>query len=233
MTDGFDNLRKLLADELKKLGKSNLGQVHDVIKGILENLVREGVLVLGHDHSLGGDALEYRVEQLFRALNLRVSKGRPGLEDFIVSADDESTPLVVEIKSSKSPSPTRSDLRQLDDWVFELSGEEVARKHGLPATYSNILEAEIFEGWSSPRHHPTPHKGMMVFNGSVKTPFEQRPRDWLGANEKEFAERRGFCVLSLECLISWAEACKENERISKEFCHKVQMTSGVLEPYTN
>ena len=225
MAQKLHHLRNTLAQELKKLRKSDFTKVHSTIMSELTNLTREGVLIFNNDFSLKSEALEYRVEQLFWMMNFEVIRGRPNLEDLIVKADDKSDPLVVEIKSAKnSSSPSTTDLRQLDDYVFELSGEEVARKEGLGRSK---LHSDTFNGWGGRQRHPTPHKGVMVFNGPTNKPFDQRPSDWLGSNEKEFAERRNFCIISLPCLRSWTDACQDDSKIAKTFLDRGQNTSVV------
>ena len=174
------------------------------INGVIDSLIDDDRLLFGPDHQLGGRWLESRVRCIFREMGFTVEKGPVGFYDAVVKPPGgwkPADPLVVEIKSGKSPSPAREDLRQLDDWGFELSGEEAVRK-GKAVAPGNI----ITQGLGGSRYsHPTPHKGIMIYNGPLGKCFADRsPGDgWLGANEKEFAEKRAFCIASLPCVLEW------------------------------
>jgi hypothetical protein len=161
-----------------------------------------GYLALECDESLGGLSLELRVFQLFSDKGFDIDWGRPDKEDFLVrpNASMSGHPLVIEVKSSKSPRPKLDNLRQLDDWVFSLSGEEQARKDGLGGGVDSVAIA--LDGYmTSKQYHPSPHKGVLVFNGSLGISFDQRSRPLLDGNTKDFAEMRNFCVISLDDLI--------------------------------
>ena len=106
------------------------------------------------------------------------------MEDFVVKSPfdyEPSKPIVLEVKSSRKQHISRDQLRQLDDWVFELSGEQEARKYGLQGKGGIDTLAFVSHGMvtreSRPRYHPTPHKGVFIFNGPVGTPFNKRNKN--------------------------------------------------------
>jgi hypothetical protein len=197
-----------MTEELKQIlldaGKTEVKTAEVYLLQQLKLLQQSGDLSLGPDKDLTGMSLELRVLQLFNQINLNISEGRPGQEDFVVipEPDDENKDnIVIEVKSARSPNPKIDDLRQLDDWVFDLSGEEEARKHGLGGGLDTT--AMVTRGlMSSKKRHPTPHKGVLIFNGPVGTPFEERVSPILNPNQIDFVEKRNFCVVGLNNLIT-------------------------------
>lgn len=192
-------LIKILCDA----GKSDVASAERFLLDELKSLQRNGDLALGKDEELTGTSLELRVQQLFVNAGFNILEGRPGKEDFTVSAlenDEISDNLVIEVKSARAPQPDIDGLRQLDDWVFDLSGEEHARKHGLGGGVD--ARAILSHGWSTQtKHHPAPHKGVFIFNGPVGTSFSVRPARILHPNQLEFAMKRNFCVIGLNHLV--------------------------------
>ncbi len=206
-------------------------QFEDAIYG----LVQKEVVHLKSDYQLGGRALEIRVRLILEGMRLIVRNGRNSTaEDWIVDVPSfalNSMPLVIEVKSGrKGVGPTQENLRQLDDWVFELSGEDKIRKRGYIKQDPN--RSYKTKGAIQPLPtHPSPHKGVFLYNGPLDTVFEQRKTPMLSPNEKQFAEKRSFCVISLNCLLSWSAACKESSEILKDFWHRVQACTGELPNY--
>jgi hypothetical protein len=86
--------------------------------------------------------------------------------------------------------------------------------------------------FTSKYFHPTPHKGVMIFNGPIGQSFENRQKDWLGTNEKAFAQKRDFCIISLECLISWYNSYQKDNSISSDFWKAIHSTAGILPFYS-
>lgn len=202
-------------------------EIVEAVTRELNALAAQGLIGFGDDHALGGAPLEARVSRLFTESGFVVESGRPFLEDLVVRPAEgvsPAVPLVAEIKSSSRASPARDDLRQLDDWVFDLSGEEGARKHGLTNYASYFLDV----GFPIPAFHPSPHKGVLVFNGPLGTEFEKRSTEWLGANEKEFAVKRNFCVISLPLLLKWHLFCRSSQDGSAQFWRTIHESSGLL-----
>lgn len=134
----------------------------------------------------------------------------------------------MEVKSATSKTgPDRDDLRQLDDWVFDLSGEEYMRK-GITTWISR--SSEKGGGQLVPLgSHPTRKKGVMVFNGPTALEFERRTDNWLGKNELEFANKRNFCVISLSCLLKWEQAINDDPEERRRLWKAIQHTVGVLD----
>lgn len=199
----YEELKQILLDA----GKTEVESAKDFLLAQLKLLQQNGDLGLGADKDLTGISLELRVQQLFKQVGLNIVEGRPGQEDFVIIAnnDDEyKDNIAIEVKSSRSPNPKLDDLRQLDDWVFDLSGEEKARKHGLGGGMDPLAMAT--SGMiNRPKRHPTPHKGILIFNGPIGTPFEQRIAPILHPNQVGFVEKRNFCVIGIDKLATLIE----------------------------
>lgn len=194
------------------------------LKQQLEELQKAGKLLLSPDHTLTGSSLELRVDHLLRDAGLPVERGRDSMEDFVVKLQNEKSifeAVVIEVKSAKNSQPALDDLRQLDDWVFDLSGEETARKHGLGGR--DVLAMATDGHLTTLRKHPSPHKGVFVFNGQVGKPFDERTRLILPNNQLEFAIKRNFCIISLDRLI---ELCVRGK---DELWSAFMKTVGVFE----
>jgi len=201
------------------------------IDDVLNELANRGELALGLDHQLSGRALEIRVRLVLAEMGFDVKSGRPGHEDFTVSPVEDikpQKPLVIEVKSSRKPQIDRSDLRQLDDWVFDLSGEEKARKVGLGGGPDG-LAISTWGNFTSRVRHPNPHKGVLIFNGSLGIPFDERQSSAVGANDEEFAKKRDFCVIPLPVLLQYSRRIRSGVLDKTDFWNEVHNTCGVLD----
>jgi hypothetical protein len=196
----------------------------------LDLLVDQGYLSLGEDCQLTGRPLEIRVRLLFEKMGLNAVEGRAGREDFTVappSDDFLQIPLVIEVKSSRKPQVTRDCLRQVDDWVYDLSQEEVARKQGLGGGVDDL--ATLTHGLSSTRHrHPSPYKGVLIVNAPVGTPFECRTESCVASNDIEFVEKRNFCVIPIQSLAHCCDAISAGQSNVIELWNRIHGTCGVL-----
>jgi len=205
MTDG---IKTFLSAE----GISDLSSARARLDEELRLLQKAGVLTLESDEKLLGFSLELRVQRAFESAGFSISEGRPGMEDFVVESRTDFEPkdnVVLEVKGSRKSQPTLDDLRQLDDWVFDLSGEEKARKVGLGGGIDPMAIAT--RGLASrAKRHLAPHKGVLVFNGPVGIPFSERPKDILHPNQLEFAAKRNFCVIGLGQLLQVLDSGPEN-----------------------
>lgn len=201
------------------------------LRTALDSLVDQEVIGLDDEHRLGGRALEIRVKQLFTEIGLDIRPGRPGHEDFILPPSDESSPnfpLVLEVKSSRKPQIGRDELRQLDDWVYDLSQEEIARTHGLGGTVDSL--AILAGGMMTQMHrHPSPHKGVMIVNAPLGIPFGERLTSPVAENDRDFVEKRNFCILPLSVLIECTDAIMNSRFSIAEFWHLIHQTRGILE----
>jgi hypothetical protein len=199
-----------------------------LIKKELGNLADQGILALGPDHQLTGTALEIRVRILFEFAGFAVNPGRPGQEDFVVlppGGGRAQDPCVLEVESHRNPAVVRDDLRQLDDWVFDLSGEEQARKEGLGGDLDPV--AIVTGGLMTERHrHPSPHKGILVFNGPIGVPFSQRPISCVHPNDAVFIEKRNFCVIPLHKLIQSVGDIQSGTLSQGAFWEQLQAAAG-------
>ena len=205
MTDG---IRTFLSAE----GISDVSAARERLDEELRSLQKAGLLTLASDEKLSGFSLELRVQRAFENAGFSITVGRPGMEDFVVECGKNDAPmdnLVLEVKGSKNSQPTLDDLRQLDDWVFDLSGEEKARKEGLGGGIDPLAIAT--DGYYvETKRHPTPHKGVLVFNGPVGRPFSKRPKDILHPNQRAFAAKRNFCVIGLDQLLQVLRSDRAN-----------------------
>lgn len=211
--------------------EKTFSEVSNAIGKELNRLSESGSLALGNDKDLTGESLEIRVFLLLRDMGIPIDRGREGLEDFVAKAPENTTPnipLAIEVKSNRKPCVTREHLRQLDDWVFDLSQEEMARKKGLGGKSDPV--AMIHGGlMTTTHHHPTPHKGVLVFNAPVGMLFEQRISSPLGPDEIDFAIKRNFCVISIDALISASESIQQGHKNVLDIWQKIHETCGIFE----
>ena len=233
MKDSLDGLRKELSDFVTGISTNLYTDLSNQFRDLLNKMARKGLVDIGSDAGLRDDALELRVRMLFERAGMEVADPRPAKEDLVVEPPTDSgfyIPLVIEVKSSSKAIPSVDGLRQLDDWVFDLSGEKGVRKRGLclwNTPRSGIRGVSI--GAMQPPHiHPRRYKGIFVFNGPRGKPFENRPDYWLQEEQRQFAEDRGFCLISLQTLIAWAEACHNNYMCLRQFWQKIYETNGIL-----
>ena len=215
-----DSRTERVRELARSLGVRAVDDLLQVVEKEAEILAASGELDLGPAHAAGGKVLEFSVKQAFRSGGFQVVDGPPGEHDALVQPPPNARwkmPVVLEIKSSKLPSPARGDLRQLDDWVFGLSGEARIRRRGT-------MSIDEF----GPRL--TRHKGVMVFNGPVGTPFNQRAPNWLGGNEVAFAELHFLCVARLDHVLAWCGRAQGDEAQRLQFWEAMYGTGGALAP---
>lgn len=228
----YGSFRKAIRQELQELKLPKMGEVQKALDKELRELLRDGVVSPGPLCKLGGKDLEIYVRHIFDDMGFKVElkKCDESKWDGIIHPSKElkpRKPIVLEVKSCDKKSPKMDDLRQLDDWVFQLSGEEEARKKNLGGKVVTMVNGV---GVALAQVHPTPHKGVMVFNGQLGVPFKGRESDWLESNQSEFVQLRDFCIISLECLICWYEQCKEDDIIVQDFWSNIHSTVGILQP---
>ncbi|MDD5473142.1 MAG: hypothetical protein PHU34_03230 [Candidatus Methanoperedens sp.] len=228
------NTKELLSTAIRQVIESNNFTVEELKSWFddeLEYLVKYGKISYKDDRYLGGIALEIRIRNIFESLGFSVTKGKEGLYDAIIYPQknlEPTKPIVLEIKSGKDISPTRSDLRQLDDWVFELSGEEKARKYGLGGEIDAIALAT--DGLILPKYdHPSPHKGVMIYNNTAGVHFTSKVDNWLGKNEEDFSIKRNFCVMTFKTLLSWYNEIHKGNKKVATFWEKIHSTQGKLD----
>lgn len=231
-------LKATLVAAIESHAKDNPGEPLAVISRAIQQELRRqaesGLLSLGSDKDLTGDSLEIRVFLLFQAMGISIARGRNGLEDFVANPPSGATtsrPLVIEVKSDRKPSVQREDLRQLDDWVFDLPQEEIARKKGLggrPDALARATHGLV----SKTHHHPSPHKGVLVFNAPVGVSFEQRTSPPLSPGELAFAQKRNFCVIPIQELIAIEWAIRQGRKTVLEVWEAINETCGVLSSNT-
>ena len=211
-----DRVRELVVG----LGVKSAQDLLLIVRKEVEALAGEGVLDLGPPFTAGGDVLEFFVKHAFRKGGFQVADGPPGEHDALIQPPANATvkmPVVLEIKSAKVSTPARADLRQLDDWVFDLSGEAKIRRGGT-------MSINEFGRWL------TRHKGMLVFNGPLGAPFHQRASDWLGQNEAVFAEKHHLCVARFDHVLEWCALAEADESRRLLFWKTIAQTGGPLPP---
>ena len=225
-----DDLLEALESHIKSKPGEELAVVSRAIQQELRRLAELGLLSLGADKNLTGESLEVRVFLLFKAMGITITRGRIGFEDFVAKPPSGATtnlPLVIEVKSDRKPSVKRKDLRQLDDWVFDLSQEEVARKKGLGGGPDGLSIGT--GGWfTSTHHHPTPHKGLLVFNAPVGVAFDQRKSAPLSEDVLAFVQKRNFCVIPIQELTAIEAAIREKRYSVLAVWKALHETCGIL-----
>jgi len=223
---------KILNDAIDAYIKRNPDESLDSLSRNINRILREtsesGRLILGNDKDLVGVSLEIRVFHLLTNIGFSPTRGRAGFEDFIVPVPNGvkiKRPLVIEVKSDRKPYIQRDDLRQLDDWVFDLSKEDVARKSGLGGGIDPM--AMLSHGMVSTKHsHPSPHKGVLIFNGPVGQPFTSRVDSPLSNDERQFAEKRNFCVITFGHLVELEDSVRTGRASLTEIWDKIHATEG-------
>jgi len=235
MTDKYNSFRQSINKSIRNIDSPLFGEINKIFETEMASLCEEGTLNLGNDHSLTGFALECRVKNIFKELDFEIHKGRDGMEDFVVNPPigyEPSKPMIIEVKSSRKQQISRNQLRQLDDWVFQLSGEQEARKYGLPGKGGidtlAVASSGLLTRKSRPRHHPTPHKGVFIFNGSIQTSFNKRNSNCLSPNDEDFVNSRDFCILPFNVLVDCSKKYASDSQIKKIFWEKVHKASGTL-----
>ena len=229
MGNGFEAFRLKFRDLVQELGTRELEDIEKNVWSEIETLCSEGIVALPEDYTLGGRWLEFRTKLLLRDMDLQPQDGRPVCEDIVVTPPPRfeiQIPLVFEVKSSAKPAIARRDLRQLDDWVFELSGEELARKKGLGSITLAMATGGMLGGHT---YHPTRHKGVMIFNGPIGIPFNERQKECFGANEIEFARSHYLCLIPFNLLIKRSKLISQRKMRLEDFWNSVHECEGVLE----
>ncbi|HYA39898.1 MAG TPA: hypothetical protein VEF34_01235 [Syntrophobacteraceae bacterium] len=234
----YQELRSAIRAATQKIDKPVAHEMEKHFRAELESLRDDGLIALGPDYQLTSFPLEYRVREIFKKVGFEVVKGRDYREDAVIHFErgNPRRPLVLEVKSSRKTQIERSDLRQLDDWVFDLSKEEQARKFGLRGTGGGVDPMAIVS-WgimnrnsgASVRHHPSPHKGVMVFNGPLEIPFKERKSRCLSINDEEFVDKRNLCIIPFDLLIRCLDQYAKNRFDNMIFWERIHSTAGILE----
>jgi len=233
MNNKYLKLRKIIRDGVCSIGTMDIQHCLENVSKEIENLYGEGLLLVEHDYMLTGTALEIRVKNLFSKMDYGIQNGRSGLEDFVIYPPTDTLrkePIVVEVKSANKPSLTIADLRQIDDYVFDLSGEEIIRKRPPNNPNTFYLSAGLPPG---PDRHPTPHKGVLIFNGPISIEFSKRGEtdNILHPNHLDFISKRNICVIPFKRLIdrqSLYDGAENKQKFQAEFWDQIFGTEGIL-----
>jgi hypothetical protein len=197
---------------------------------ITEELMETYKLKIGiPDEQLSEKYLEFRVHMLFKEMGSNLILDQTGVNhDGIIQFNSGKTEfkLVLEIKSHKNGVAATEDLRELDDWVFQLSGEEKARKQKVPVgTYGWVMgQPHAGPGYFE---HPDPHKGVFVLNHDCSQPFGER-RPPFGHNEIEFAKTRNFCLIDFQTLLMLYEKVRHREYPIEKVLMAIYKSVGVF-----
>lgn len=227
-------LKATLIAALESQVKDNPGktfvEVLQAIEKELRRLAESGLLSLGADKDLTGESLEIKVLLLFKAMGIAIKRGRNGFEDFVATPPTGATPnrpLVIEVKSDRKSTVQTEVLRQLDDWVFDLSQEEVARKEGLGGGF-DLLSQYTGGLLTDTYHHPSPHKGVLVLNAPLGNSFEQRALPSLSADQVTFIQKRNFCIFPIQELIAIEQAIRQGRETVPDVWKAIHKTCGIL-----
>jgi len=225
-----------------------LARDEPAMQGKLESPVRASELT--------GAALEKETHHLFRALGCLVksedpnvahdgavyyppnelpdvakSSRKPSAEDENAAKQDAkpapSCRMVLEIKSSRKWGSLK-DLRQLDDWVYQVSGEEELRK-------GNAIDFEaIASGGTlsiSGRVAGRRHKGVLVFNPIGRPLSKALAPDW-ETGHVQFAENRAMCMMTFQQLVYLVSCVARGEADAEWMLKAIDSTQGALDVQT-
>jgi len=228
-----DSIDNFLDKELEKYKDISFEDLESWFHKKMEKLVNDGKLFYRQDEYLGGKALEIKVRHILKQIGLTITFVKDIDCDGIINHNDNfiiKRPIVLEIKSGKSNCPSRTQLRQLDDYIFELSGEEKARKEGLGETGLKFDPLHNMYGRNMVKqkklYHPTPHKGLMIYNNTEGTFFKQNIHFELEFNEKVFCDKRDICVLSYKDFLVITEQIMEGKMQIEDFWNLIHKTVG-------
>lgn len=228
-----DSIENFLDKELEKHNDIFFEDLQAWFERKLESLVNEGKIFYRNDEYLGGKALEIKVRYILKQIGFKITFEKNIDSDGIIKPNDtfkNKKPIVFEVKSGKTNSPSRTELRQLDDYIFELSGEEKARKEGLGESgfKYNPLQGLYGHGLEKREKlfHPTPHKGLMIFNNTSGAFFKDNFLFELGFNESEFSNKRDICVLSYKELIDYSELVLDGKMMLEDLWNLIHETVG-------
>jgi len=229
----MDNLQANLKASIGNLFTDSSPYLEDVLKltnKSIEELYNEGKIAIRNESSLSGLALQFRVKKMLRDMGYDVGDGRsPDLEDLILkyqSNYETKLNIVIEVKSGKKPQVSRDDLRQLDDWIFDLSGEEDARKWKPKKIGGPNIGAS--QGVWIRHIHPTPHKGVMIYNGPTSKDFPSRSNECINPNDVDFVTKRNFCIIPFSILIRKYNEIKEGDLTTEQFWEEMHSAVGLL-----
>jgi hypothetical protein len=230
-----NSMDNFLDKELEKYKDISFEDLESWFESKMEKLVNDGKIFYRNDEYLGGKALEIKVRHILKQIGFKIMFEKNIDSDGIIHHNDGfhlKKPIVLEIKSGKSNCPSRTQLRQLDDYIFELSGEEKARKEGLGETglkydplqsiYGNNLKKQ------KKLYHPTPHKGLMIYNNTEGSFFKENFVFELGYNEKEFSVKRDICILSYKEFLELSKPIIENEMPLEYLWDLIHKTVGTI-----
>ena len=203
---------------------------------------------------LGDEVLEQETRNLFRALGCLVQPGPDGGHDGAVYYPPEvpnfeytvtrSAPrgpeneeesrvqaaqirirFVLEVKSASKNWGNLAHLRQLDDWVYDISGEETLRK----ATPGDI-QAVATMGYMTQSDEVAAkrYKGVFVFNPRGRSMSEALSPQWPSGLE-EFAKKRGFCLMTFAQLLGCVGLHESRQVQVEDILSVIQATEGPLD----
>jgi len=228
-----NSIDNFLDKELEKHNDISFEELESWFEKKMEILVNDGKIFYRNEEFLGGNALEIKVRHILKQIGFKITYEKNIDCDGIIRHNDDfklKKPVVLEIKSGKSNSPSRTQLRQLDDYIFELSGEEKARKEGLGETGLKFDPLHNIYGHGLVKqkklYHPSPHKGLMIYNNTEGTFFKDNFLFELGYNEKEFSIKRDICVLSYKEFLDFSTLIMKNEMQLEDLWNLIHKTSG-------
>ncbi len=176
---------------------------------------------------LTGPELEREVRTVFLELGATlVDQGGRDNHDgyFHYGPDDRQVfRFVLETKSTTRRPANLEMVRQLDDWVYQLSGEEWARKHGSKINGLALLTDGL---GTSAAQHLKPHRGVLVLNHCCMKPLP-RPEPFPG-KVVEFAQTRAFCLLTWPDLLLLRRRVSEGSTTGDRVLRAMWDTFGVF-----
>jgi len=200
---------------------------------VSKEFIKKGKLDVGEaDHKLKGKRLEWKVYEIFEDMGIDVildenDETHDGIIIFETKGSDfPALKFVLEIKGHDKGGARIEDLRQLDDWVFRVSGEEKARKE-------RVLVAEPIWSYGESRvgpgyfQHPDPHKGLFILNHDIKNEPADRCAPF-GSNEIRFSESRNHCLIDFLVFLQLYDKWKEKMYSLEDILLTLYETVGVF-----
>lgn len=173
-------------------------------------------------YKLSGNLLMFEVHNIFRSFGGEiVDPGGKDTHDGIVHY--KKYKFVLEIKSHETKGALLKDLRQLDDYVFTLSGEEKMRKERPEQVICLIWGKVHIEPSSRP---PDPHRGVFIINHCYLKKERCNP---FHHNIIKFAEKRALCLIDWPTFLNIKKKFDKGILSSDEIFEKIYNTWGILQ----
>ena len=238
--NGDDNLamreiiEKCLNKIIKKEPDANLIKIDKYYHDVSQEFIKKRKLGVGvADNKLKGKWLEWKVYEIFEDMGIDIildenDETHDGIIIFETKGSDFPVlKFVLEIKGhDKGGARIGDDLRQLDDWVFRVSGEEKARKERVLVSEPTWSYGESRQG-PGYFQHPDPHKGLFILNHDIKNEPADRCAPF-ASNEINFSESRNHCLIDFLSFLKLYDKWKGDLYTLEDILLALYKTVGVF-----